>query len=114
MPASFVDQQVQFVATRSALQKDVAGVGSSTADLEGYFQRHLAELTRPAGRSVCTPARRAQAAAAEVAFGRRSPRWRQRRPRADHSRAKMLPFIATKTPVDRQTRPCPRARSRRH
>jgi len=70
LPASFVDQQVQFVATAGALQEDLAGVGSSEADLQGYFQRHRAEFD-----TACFTAAEfssqtaAQDAAAEVAFG---------------------------------------------
>jgi PPIC-type PPIASE domain len=70
LPASFVDQQVQFVATASALQEDLAGVGSSEADLQGYFLRHHAMFD-----TVCLTAAAfssqtaAQEAAAEIAFG---------------------------------------------
>ena len=70
LPASFVDQQVQFIATASALQEDLAGVGSSDADLQGYFQRHRAEFD-----TVCfTAAAFSSQAAAQaswnlVAFG---------------------------------------------
>ena len=70
LPASFVDQQVQFIATASALQEDLAGVGSSDADLQGYFQRHQAEFD-----TVCfTAAAFSSQAAAQaswnlVAFG---------------------------------------------
>ena len=70
MPASFVDEQVQFVATASALQEDLAGVGSSEADLLGYYERHRAEFDTvcfvPAAFSTQTEA---QTAAAKVAFG---------------------------------------------
>ncbi|HWF17220.1 MAG TPA: peptidylprolyl isomerase, partial [Acidimicrobiales bacterium] len=44
LPASFVDAQVQFVATASALQEDLAGVGSSEGQLEGYYERHRAQF----------------------------------------------------------------------
>jgi len=44
MPASFVDQEVQFVATGSALQEDLAGVGASDADLLRYFEKHSAQF----------------------------------------------------------------------
>ena len=44
MPASFVDQQVQFVATVTALEEDLAGVGSSPADLERYFEAHSSDV----------------------------------------------------------------------
>jgi hypothetical protein len=70
LPTSFVDQQVQFVATASALQEDLAGVGSSEADLLGYYQRHRAEFD-----TVCfVPAAfssqaTAQAASAAIASG---------------------------------------------
>jgi len=70
LPASFVDQQAQFVATASALQEDLAGVGSSDADLQGYFLGHQAEFD-----TVCltaaafTSQTAAQEAAAQVAFG---------------------------------------------
>ena len=40
LPSSFVDEQVQFLATATALQEDLAGVGSSAADLEAYFDAH--------------------------------------------------------------------------
>lgn len=42
MPASFVDDEVQFVATASALQEDLAGVGASEADLLRYYEKHHA------------------------------------------------------------------------
>jgi len=70
LPASFVDQQVQFVATAGAFQEDLAGVGSSEADLQAYFLRHHAEFD-----TVCLTAAAfssqtaAQEAAAEIAFG---------------------------------------------
>ena len=44
VPAWFVDEQVRFVATASALQEDLAGVGSSEADLQGYYQNHRARF----------------------------------------------------------------------
>jgi hypothetical protein len=44
LPASFVDSQVAFVATASALQEDLAGVGSSERDLMGYYERHRSEF----------------------------------------------------------------------
>jgi hypothetical protein len=44
LPGWFVDQQVQFVATASAFQEDLAGVGSSDADLQRYFEQHHAEF----------------------------------------------------------------------
>jgi hypothetical protein len=44
MPASFVDDQVQFVATATALQEDLAGIGSSDADLQRYYEAHRAEF----------------------------------------------------------------------
>ncbi len=40
MPASFVDQQVQFVATVTALQEDLSGIGSSDTDLQRYYESH--------------------------------------------------------------------------
>ncbi len=40
MPASFVDQQVQFDATVTTLQEDLAGIGSSDADLQRYYESH--------------------------------------------------------------------------
>ena len=44
LPASFVDQQVQFVAEVTALEEDLAGVGSSPADLQNYFDAHGAKF----------------------------------------------------------------------
>jgi len=61
---------VQFVATASALQEDLARIGSSDADLEGYYARHRAEFDTAcftaASFSTLTAA---QEAAAQVAFG---------------------------------------------
>jgi hypothetical protein len=44
MPASFVDQQVEFVATASALESELAGVGGRESDLRAYFEAHRAEF----------------------------------------------------------------------
>lgn len=44
MPESFVDTQVQFIATASALQEDLAGVGSSQGQLQNYYERHLPQF----------------------------------------------------------------------
>jgi hypothetical protein len=70
LPSWFVDEQVQFVATASALQEDLAGVGSSEAKLQGYYERHRAQFD-----TVCfnaaeyTDQASAAAAAAAVDFG---------------------------------------------
>jgi hypothetical protein len=44
LPASFVDQQVQFFATSGALAEDLSGVGSSESALHDYFTRHQSEF----------------------------------------------------------------------
>ena len=44
LPPWFVDDQVQFVATASALQEDLAGVGSSEADLQAYYEKHRSKF----------------------------------------------------------------------
>jgi parvulin-like peptidyl-prolyl isomerase len=41
LPSSFVDQQVQYVATQIALAVDFSGYGSSAAELLRYYQAHL-------------------------------------------------------------------------
>jgi hypothetical protein len=70
LPSWFVDGQVQFVATASALQEDLAGVGSSEANLQSYYARHHAQFD-----TVCfnaaeyTDQASAQAAQAAVNFG---------------------------------------------
>jgi hypothetical protein len=70
MPASFVDQQVQFVAEVTALEEDLAGVGSSPADLENYFDAHGAKFDTACISAAVYPSESAaQAAAASVAFG---------------------------------------------
>jgi hypothetical protein len=46
MPSSFVNQQVQFLATINALEEDLSGVGHSGADLESYFNAHLPTFTK--------------------------------------------------------------------
>ena len=44
LPASFVDEQVQFFATSSALEEDFSGVGTSQADLRAYFEEHQGDF----------------------------------------------------------------------
>lgn len=44
LPTSFVDEQVHFVATASALQEDLAGVGASPGDLMAYYERHSSQF----------------------------------------------------------------------
>ncbi len=44
LPASFVDGQVHFVATAAALQEDLAGIGSSEADLVRYYDNHQSQF----------------------------------------------------------------------
>ena len=70
MPVSFVDRTVTVDATATVLEEDVAGVGSTTADLQGYFDNHAAEFDTAcltvAGYSTQAAA---QAAAATVAAG---------------------------------------------
>jgi hypothetical protein len=70
LPASFVDSQVEFVATASALQEDLAGVGSREGDLVSYYERHRSEFD-----TVCfnaaeyTSAAAANQAQAAIDFG---------------------------------------------
>jgi hypothetical protein len=44
LPASFVDEQVRFVATASVLQEDLSGVGASQSDLQAYYEKHSSEF----------------------------------------------------------------------
>ncbi len=70
MPASFVNEQVRFVATATALQEDLAGVGSSESDLQAYYERHQAEFdTACFTVAAYSSEAEAQAAAATVASG---------------------------------------------
>ena len=70
LPASFVDQQVQFVAEASALEEDQAGVGSSDTDLQNYFSAHSARFdTACLSAAVYSSESAAQAGAAQVASG---------------------------------------------
>ncbi len=70
LPSSFVDEQVQFVATATALQEDLSGVGSSAADLEAYYHAHSAQFdTACLTAAVFSSQAAAQAAAAQVASG---------------------------------------------
>jgi hypothetical protein len=70
LPASFVDQQVQFVAEASALEEDQAGVGSSDTDLQNYFSAHSAQFdTACLTAAVFSSESAAQAGAAQVASG---------------------------------------------
>ena len=70
MPASFVDDQVQFGATAAALEEDLAGVGSSDQALQGYYVAHGAQFdTACLTAAVFSSESAAQAAAAQVASG---------------------------------------------
>lgn len=70
LPSSFVDEQVQFVATATALQEDLAGVGSSAADLQAYFNAHGSRFdTVCLTAAVFSSESAAQSAAASVATG---------------------------------------------
>jgi hypothetical protein len=70
LPASFVDAQVQFVADATALQEDLAGVGSSGADLQNYFAAHGAQFdTACLSAAVYSSQSAAQAGALEVLSG---------------------------------------------
>jgi hypothetical protein len=44
MPTSFINETVRFDATVAVFEENVAGVGSSTADLEKYFEAHASEF----------------------------------------------------------------------
>ena len=96
LPASFVDQQVQFVATASALQEDLAGVGSSATDLEGYFLRHQAEFDTACWTvGVYSSQSAAQASAAEVAFGTPFSQVAAKATQGGPQTCEMLPIIAS-------------------
>jgi len=70
LPASFVDQQVQFVAEITALEEDLAGVGSRPADLQNYFDAHGARFdTACISAAVYSSESAAQDAAASVGLG---------------------------------------------
>jgi PPIC-type PPIASE domain len=70
MPASFVDEQVQFGATAAALEEDLAGVGSSENDLESYYNAHSAAFdTACLTAAVFSSQSAAEDAAAQVASG---------------------------------------------
>ncbi len=99
VPASFVDQQVQFVATASALQEDLAGVGSSATDLEGYFLRHPAEFDTACWTvGVYSSQSAAQASAAEVAFGTPFSQVAAKATQGGPQTCEMLPIIASELP----------------
>jgi hypothetical protein len=70
LPASFVDGQAHFVATASALQENLAGIGSSEADLLKYYTNHRSEFDTVCfnGAAYSSQAE-AEAAAASVASG---------------------------------------------
>ncbi len=70
MPLSFVNAEVEFLATASVLQEQLSGIGSSDAALFTYFTRHPSKFDR-----VCVTVAgfstqaEATAAEAKVAFG---------------------------------------------
>ncbi len=70
MPASFVDKTVKFDATANVLEEHAAGVGSTAADLERYFNAHAANFdTACFTVAEYTSEADATAAAATVAAG---------------------------------------------
>lgn len=70
LPSSFVDSQVQYLATASALSENLAGIGSSQADLVHYYDNHRSEFdTVCYNGALYTSASAATAARASVAAG---------------------------------------------
>ena len=70
MPSSFVDKTVKFDATANVLEEHAAGVGSTPADLERYFDAHAANFdTACFTVAEYTSEADATAAAATVAAG---------------------------------------------
>jgi hypothetical protein len=70
LPASFIDENVRFDATVNVLAEDLAGVGSSRADLQRYFAAHSAEFdTACFTVAQYSSQAAAQAAAAQVNAG---------------------------------------------
>jgi hypothetical protein len=70
LPSWFVDDQVQLDATASALQEDLAGVGSSEADLQAYYEEHRAKFDTVCFNAVAyTDQASAQAAQAALNSG---------------------------------------------
>ena len=104
LPASFVDEQVQFVATATALQEDLAGVGSSAGGPGELLRRRTApSSTRRVSRRRSSPARaRRRMPPPRSPSARRSPRWRRTPPAAEAVRraAHVLADLETKLPVD--------------
>ena len=99
LPASFVNEQVQFVATASVLQEQLSGVGSSDADLLRYDARHQAAV-RPGlrdGGRVQHPGRGADPRLRRWPSGLRSRRWPARR-RAGRGGCAPLPVFASQVP----------------
>ena len=105
LPASFVDEQVQFVAEATALEEDLAGVGSSDADLQNYFD---GARQRSSTRRASPPPSISSESAAQAARGvrspsaPRSPRWR-RAPRSSGGGAlgcDLLSDLESKLPSD--------------
>ena len=80
MPASFVDEQVQFVATVDVLQEDLAGVGLDGRPASGTTRRTAPSSTRPASPWPCSRAERSPSCGrAEVASGTPFSTWRGHR-----------------------------------
>ena len=70
MPSWFVDNQVQFIATASALEEDLAGVGTGEADLQRYYAAHRSEFDTVCLSAAAYPSQEAaEAGFAAVAFG---------------------------------------------
>ena len=70
LPSWFVDQEVQFDATASALQEDLAGVGSSEANLRSYYEKHHAQFDTVCFNAAAFPDQAsAQGAQAALDFG---------------------------------------------
>jgi hypothetical protein len=70
LPVSFVDDQVHFVATATALQETLAGVGSSESDLAKYYTSHRSEFDTVCFNAAAYSSQSAaEAAAASVASG---------------------------------------------
>jgi hypothetical protein len=103
MPASFVDQQVQFVANVLALQDDLSGINSSTADLQRYFEAHHSEFdTVCLTVAVYTSEDAASAAAAQVASGTPFSQVVSSAPQGGPQGCMVLSDVVTELPADAQ------------
>jgi hypothetical protein len=98
LPASFVDEQVHFFATSSALAEDLSGVGSSESALHDYFVRNQSQFDTVCWTVALYPSQDAALSAFAQAQHTPFSQVAQQAPRGGAEPCEPLPAVAAMLP----------------